>query len=149
MSSRRAGLTLMECVVAIGVFMLLATLALQFYIVTERAIGRQQASASREGDQRALLTALRRDARQARAVGAESEARHLVLLMPDGDRVEYRVAADHVSRRAGAAPEEAYPAGEPPSFVVSPGAASDCVTVRLAADRPALTLHLRNARGGL
>jgi len=142
-------MTVLECVVAIGIFMVLATLSLQLYIVAERAIGRQQATASREGDQRALLAALRRDARLAQAATVGAGGRSLALVLPDGRRVEYRATATEVSRQVAGTSGETFPVAQPPSFVVPATGPPECVAVRFAAGRPGLTLHLRNARGGL
>ncbi len=155
------GLTLMECIVAIGIFMVLTTLALQLYIVTHRAIVRQELAASREGSERDLLAMLRRDARLARAVAPESSATRLVLLMPDGERIEYRAAADHVTRRSPSLPETTHSVSGPVTFAWWPEGRAQCVTVRLASQETgkaagatggragrALTVHLRNAHGG-
>jgi type II secretory pathway pseudopilin PulG len=98
-------MTLIELIVAMGVASAVLVISLQLYVVTQRALDRQQVQAARLGDESDMLSLLRRDVRQAAYVAPESTARRLVLVGLDGGRTTYEADDETVERDA---PQESF-----------------------------------------
>jgi type II secretory pathway component PulJ len=142
----RAGMTLVEVTVALGVGSLALALGLHLYVQTQRVIDRQQVKAARLGAETDLLALLRRDIRLAAAIAPESTAERLVLVARDGSRTRYNATPKGTQRAAR--PDD--PPGAPQAlgvraaFSYPPGGRLVRVSWREAGVSQSLTLCLRN-----
>jgi hypothetical protein len=142
----------MELIVAMGVASVTLVISLQFYVVTERALDRQQVQAARLGQESDMLSLLRRDVRTAAYVAPESTESRLVLVGLDGDRVTYQTDGEVVQRdapqRSFAWPMEAISLAPRFEYPGPEGGARRLVRVLWgpADGQRSVTLNLRNYR---
>ncbi len=157
----RDGLTLAECLTAIGVFAAVAALSMRLYVTTYQGLERQQSQLQALGGRQDLMASLRRDVRMASAAQVASP-NQLVLRLPAfasgaataGELVEYRATGRRVVRTARPAGERNQETSPQEFELVGEQARFACAAPRLvkvafvsshgAEPRGGLALHLRN-----
>jgi type II secretory pathway pseudopilin PulG len=117
--TRQPGFTLLEVTVVMGLMIVLLSLGLELYVVTQRGLEVQEAKFEQMRAAREALHALKQDLRSARRVAPGTSATRLVLEVPSLDQAGHvRSGTDTVVYRTET--------GDPPALIrnARPAAAS-------------------------